>query len=494
MAELKNYQMYINGEWVAAQSGKTFESINPSNGKPWAVVPEADEVDVDAAVKAAHRAFTEGPWSTMTATERGKLLRRLGDVLAEHSESLGHCETVDTGKLFKETRWQARYISDYFYYYAGLADKVSGETLPIDKPNMWTMTIREPLGVVAAVVPWNSQLFLVAVKIGPALAAGNTVVLKASEHASAPMLEFAKVFEETGFPPGVFNVISGLGEPCGRALTTHPLVDRISFTGGPETARHVVRNSAENFAQVSLELGGKSPVVVFEDADLESATNGVLLSIFSASGQSCVAGSRLLLHESIHDEVLARVAEKASKIRIGDPLDENSQMGPLATRAQLDNINSTVADAKANGATLVHGGQQPAGMGDGWYYEPTVVACPDQQIDIVQRELFGPVVSALRFTDEAHALQLANDSRFGLAAGIFTADIGRALRITKGIRSGIVWVNTYRMVSPLAPFGGYKDSGYGRESGLEAIYDYTRSKTVWLNTSPDPIADPFVMQ
>ena len=494
MAELKNYQMYINGEWVAAQSGKTFESINPSDGKPWAVVPEADEVDVDTAVKAAHRAFTEGPWSTMTATERGKLLRRLGDVLAEHSESLGHCETVDTGKLFKETRWQARYISDYFYYYAGLADKVSGETLPIDKPNMWTMTIREPLGVVAAVVPWNSQLFLVAVKIGPALAAGNTVVLKASEHASAPMLEFAKVFEEAGFPPGVFNVISGLGEPCGRALTTHPLVDRISFTGGPETARHVVRNSAENFAQVSLELGGKSPVVIFDDADLESATNGVLLSIFSASGQSCVAGSRLLLHESIHDEVLARVAEKASKIRIGDPLDENSQMGPLATRAQLDNIDSTVADAKANGATLVHGGKQPAGMGDGWYYEPTVVACPDQQIGIVQRELFGPVVSALRFTDEAHALQLANDCRFGLAAGIFTADIGRALRITKAIRSGIVWVNTYRMVSPLAPFGGYKDSGYGRESGLEAIYDYTRPKTVWLNTSPDPIADPFVMQ
>ncbi|HAD37382.1 MAG TPA: aldehyde dehydrogenase [Gammaproteobacteria bacterium] len=494
MAELKNYQMYINGEWLAAQSGKTFESINPSDGKPWAVIPEADEADVDVAVKAAHRAFTEGPWSTMTATERGKLIHRLGDVLAEHSESLGHCETVDTGKLFKETRWQARYISDYFYYYAGLADKVSGETLPIDKPNMWTMTIREPLGVVAAVVPWNSQLFLVAVKIGPALAAGNTVVLKASEHASAPILEFAKVFEEAGFPPGVFNVISGHGEPCGRALTTHPLVDRISFTGGSETARHVIRNSAENFAQVSLELGGKSPVVVFDDADLESATNGVLLSIFSASGQSCVAGSRLLLQESIHDEVLTRVAEKASKIRIGDPLDENSQMGPLATRAQLDNIDSMVADAIANGATLVHGGQQPAGMGDGWYYEPTVVACPDQRIGIVQRELFGPVVSALRFTDEAHALQLANDTRFGLAAGVFTADIGRALRITKGLRSGIVWVNTYRMVSPLAPFGGYKDSGYGRESGLEAIYDYTRPKTVWLNTSPDPITDPFVMQ
>tara|TARA_Y100000588_G_scaffold337921_1_gene379666 strand:- start:80 stop:1564 length:1485 start_codon:yes stop_codon:yes gene_type:complete len=494
MSELKHYQMYVDGKWVPSRSGKTFDSINPSTGNAWARVPEADEQDVDLAVRAAHRAYSEGPWSGMTATERGKMLRRLGDVLAEHSESLGHCETVDTGKLFKETRWQARYISDYFYYYAGLADKVCGETLPIDKPNMWAMTLREPLGVVAAVVPWNSQLFLVAVKIGPALAAGNTVVLKASEHASAPMLEFAKVFEEAEFPPGVFNVISGLGEPCGRALTSHPLVDRISFTGGPETARHVVRNSAENFAQVSLELGGKSPVIVFEDADLESATNGVLLSIFSASGQSCVAGSRLLIQDSIHDELLARVAEKAKKIRIGDPLADDSQMGPLATRAQLENIQNTVSEATANGATLIHGGRQPGNLTEGWYYEPTVVACPSQEFGIVSQELFGPVVSALRFRDEAEALQLANDTRYGLAAGVFTADVGRALRVSKNIRSGIVWVNTYRMVSPLAPFGGYKDSGYGRESGMEAIYDYTRPKAVWLNTSPDPIADPFVMQ
>ena len=494
MSELKSYQMYINGEWVDAKDGKTFESVNPSTGNSWAIIPEAGETDVDAAVQSAHRAFTDGPWPKMTATERGKLLRRLADILAEHSETLGHSETVDTGKLFQETRWQARYISDFFHYYAGLADKVQGDTLPIDKPNMWTMTVREPLGVVAAVVPWNSQLFLVAVKIGPALAAGNTVVLKASEHASAPMLEFAKVFEEAGFPPGVINIVTGLGEPCGRALTSHPLVDRISFTGGPETARHVIRNSAENFAEVSLELGGKSPVIVFEDADLENATNGILLSIFSASGQSCVAGSRLLLHERIHDEVLGEVAKRAANIRIGDPLDETSQMGPLATLGQLQNIQSAVADATSNGALLMHGGQQPDGLGNGWFYEPTVVACPNQDLQIVRNELFGPVVSALRFHDESEAIRLANDTRFGLAAGIFSNDIGRALRVTKAIRCGIIWVNTYRVVSPLAPFGGYKNSGYGRESGLQAIYDYTRPKTVWLNTSPEPIADPFVMQ
>ena len=356
------------------------------------------------------------------------------------------------------------------------------------------MTLREPLGVVAAVVPWNSQLFLVAVKIGPALAAGNTVVLKASEHASAPMLEFARVFEEAGFPPGVFNVVTGHGEPCGRALTSHPLVDRISFTGGPETARHVIRNSAHNFAQVSLELGGKSPVMVFEDADLESAVNGVLLSIFSASGQSCVAGSRLLLQESIREEVLSRVAEKAAQIRIGDPLDDNSQMGPLATEAQLNNIRSTLADATANGARVRYGGNTPKGLETGWYIEPTIVDCPHQDISIVRKELFGPVVSALGFRDETEALALANDTNFGLASGIFTRDVGRALRISKAIRAGIVWVNTYRVVSPIAPFGGFKDSGHGRESGMEAIYDYTRPKTVWLNTSADPIADPFVMR
>ena len=494
MPALKRYQMYIDGQWTDAQDGATFTSINPATGEAWAQIPEASEADVNRAVEAAHRAFNGGPWSKLTPTARGKMLRRLAEILAQHSEALGRCETIDTGKLFKETRWQANYISDFFHYYAGLADKVSGETLPIDKPDMMTMTLREPLGVVAAVVPWNSQLFLVAVKIGPALAAGNTVVLKASEHASAPMLEFAKVFEEAGFPPGVVNVVTGHGEPCGRVLTSHPLVDRISFTGGPHTARHVIRNSAENFAQVSLELGGKSPVMVFEDASLESAVNGILLSIFSASGQSCVAGSRLLLHESIKEEVLARVAEKARHIRIGDPLDDASQMGPLATEAQLSNIKATLSDATAHGANILYGGNTPAGLQSGWYIEPTIVDCPSQDIGVVRRELFGPVVSALTFRSEEEALAIANDTNFGLASGIFTRDVGRALRVSKAIRAGIVWVNTYRAVSPVAPFGGFKDSGYGRESGMEAIYDYTRPKTVWINTSAEPIADPFVMQ
>jgi acyl-CoA reductase-like NAD-dependent aldehyde dehydrogenase len=473
MAELKHYRMYVDGQWVEAENGESFESINPATGEAWATVPAASAADVDRAVQAAHRAFSEGEWSSMLPTQRGKLLRRLGDLLAEHSEALGKIETTDTGKLLKETRWQATYIADYFYYYAGLADKVQGATLPIDKPNMWAMTVREPLGVVAAIVPWNSQLFLTAVKIAPALATGNTVVLKAS-----------------------------LGDPCGRTLSSHPLVDRISFTGGLESARHIVHNSAENFAEVSLEhfaevsleLGGKSPMVIFDDVDLENATNGVLLSIFSASGQSCVAGSRLLVQEGIYDALLERIAQRAADIVIGDPVDDASQMGPLATPAQLTLIEQTVADAVANGATLVAGGRRPENLERGLYFEPTIVACPHQEFDVVRKEMFGPVVSVVKFSDEAEAIAMANDTRFGLASGVFTRDSARAMRMSSALRAGIVWVNTYRMVSPMAPFGGYKNSGYGREAGLEAINDYTREKTVWINTSPDPIDDPFRMQ
>lgn len=486
------YQMLIDGQWVNASDGATFESVNPATGEVWCTVPEATEADVDAAVRAAHAAFTTGPWATMTPSQRGHCLRRLADLLADNSEKLGSIEATDTGKLYAETRWQATYIAEYFHFYAGAADKISGETLPIDKPNLFVFTDREPLGVVAAVVPWNSQLFLTAVKMGPALAAGNTLILKSSEHASAAMLEFGQLIAEAGFPDGVVNIITGHGEPCGAALTSHPLVDRISFTGGPNAARHVLQNSANNFAQVSLELGGKSPFIVFDDADLESAVNASMGGIFGASGQSCVAGSRLYLQEGIADDFLAMMAEKAKTIVIGDPLDEASQMGPLCTLAQLDHIETEVAHAVTEGAEIIHGGKRPEGL-VGQYYEPTIVSCPRQDLRIVDTELFGPVVSVLRFTDEAEVVSLANDTKHGLAAGIFTRDSARSLRMAKAVRAGIVWVNTYRVISPVAAFGGFKNSGYGRESGFEAVYDYTRPKTVWMNTSSDPLPSQFVI-
>jgi aldehyde dehydrogenase (NAD+) len=486
----KTYRMLIDGEWVGASDGGTFDSLTPATGKVWATAPEATEADVDRAVQAAHRAFTSGPWATMTATERGHCLRRLGDLLADWSEPLGITETRDTGKMLKETRWQARYISEFFHFYAGAADKIDGKTLPIDKPDLFVFTNREPLGVIAAVVPWNSQLFLSAVKIGPALAAGNTVVLKASEHAPAAILEFGELIEKAGIPPGVVNIITGHGEPCGRALTSHPLVARIAFTGGHASARRVIGNSAENFAEVSLELGGKSPVVVFADADIESAVNGIVGGIFGASGQSCVAGSRLIVEDSIADEVIARLVAVAQKARIGDPLEEETEMGPLCTMAQVETIEREVAEAIADGATVHVGGKRAAA--GAFFYEPTVIECTDAKAGVITNELFGPVLSVQRFTTEAQALELANATRYGLAAGIFTRDGARALRLSKAVRAGIVWVNTYRVISPVAEFGGVGQSGYGRESGFQAVYDYTRPKTVWINTSSDPLPSQFV--
>ena len=494
MGKLQRYQMYIDGQWVDSGDGRSFASLNPATGDDWAEIPEATAADVERAVEAAYRAFSEGPWARALPTERGRYLRRLAELLAQKSEELGRTETIDTGKMLKETRWQAKYIAEFFHFYAGAADKVMGSTLPIDKPDMLAMTLREPLGVVAAVVPWNSQLFLVAVKIGPALAAGNTVVLKASEHASAPMLEFARLMEEAGFPPGVFNVVTGHGDPCGRVLTSHPLVQRISFTGGPQSARQIIRNSAENFAQVSLELGGKSPFLVFEDADLESAVNGSIAGIFGATGQSCVAGSRLYLQEKVADKFLDTMVTRARQIRVGDPLLEETQMGPLATPGQIARIEKEVAFAQDQGGKLLTGGKRPAEHNRGLFYEPTIIECNDQKMRIVDTELFGPVLSVLRFKDEEDVLKLANDTRHGLAAGVFTRNGARALRVTKQLRAGIVWVNTYRVVSPIAEFGGFKESGYGRESGLQAIYDYTRPKTVWINTSDQPLANPFVMR
>ena len=492
----ETYSMLIGGAWTGASDGALFDSANPATGEVWARIPEATEADVDRAVRAAHRAFAEGPWASMTPTARGRCLRRLADLLADRAEALGRIETIDTGKLLTETRWQATYIAEFFHFYAGAADKLSGDTLPIDKPDMVAFTQREPLGVVAAVVPWNSQLFLTAVKLGPALAAGNTVVLKASEHASAPLLAFGRLIEEAGIPPGVVNIVTGHGEPCGRALTAHPLVARVSFTGGPGSARHILRNSAENLAQVSLELGGKSPVVVFEDADLENAVNAAVAGIFGAAGQSCVAGSRLYLQEEIAEPFLARMVEVARSIRLGDPLDAATQMGPLCTPGQLACIEREVARAVEEGATVLCGGRRPdgAGLAAGLYYEPTILDCPRQGLHVVDTELFGPVLSVLRFRDEAEAVRLANDTAHGLAAGIFTRDGARQMRMAKAVRAGIVWVNTYRVVSPIAEFGGVKTSGYGREGGFQAMLDYTRPKTVWVSTATAPMANPFVMR
>ena len=488
----ETFHMLIDGAHVPASDGATFDTFNPADGKVWATAPEATAEDVDRAVKAAHRACYEGPWSTMTPSERGRCLRRLGDLLADHSERLGEIETRDSGKMFKEPRWQAKYIAEFFHFYAGAADKISGETLPIDKPDLFVFTDREPLGVVAAIVPWNSQLFLTAVKLGPALAAGNAVVLKTSEHAPATILEFGRLIAEAGIPDGVVNILSGHGDPCGKVLTQHPLVARISFTGGPMAARHVVQNSTENFAEVSLELGGKSPFIVFDDADLDSAVNGCVAGIFGASGQSCVAGSRLIVHEDIADAFLARMKAIAGGITIGDPMAEETEMGPLCTHGQITHIETQVANAQTQGATLVTGGKR-AGAGD-LFYEPTVLDCPSPTLDIVDTELFGPVLCALRFKTEEEALRLANDTQHGLAAGIFTRDSARALRMSRAVRAGIVWVNTYRVISPVAEFGGMKGSGYGRESGFQAVYDYTRPKTVWMNMSDAPMANPFQMR
>lgn len=494
MSDIRSYKMLIDGDWVAASDGAMFESVNPTNGKVWSRVPEATEADVDRAVTAAHRAFSIGPWAKMTPTERGKCLRRLAELLADKSEELGRTESIDTGKMLKETRWQAKYIAEFFQFYAGCADKISGSTLPIDKPDMFVFTKREPLGVVAAVVPWNSQLFLVAVKIGPALAAGNTVVLKASEHASGAMLEFGELIEAAGFPPGVVNIVTGHGDPCGRALTAHPKVARISFTGGPNAARHVLENSKRNFAEVSLELGGKSPFIVFDDANIESAVNASIAGIFGATGQSCVAGSRLYLHEGIADEFLERITKQTKAIVIGDPLDDETQMGPLCTQGQLDHIQTEVAHAQSEGGTILTGGKQPENTGYGLFYEPTIIDCPRQDLRIVDTELFGPVLCVQRFKTEEEVIALANDTEHGLAAGIFTQNSARSLRVADAVRAGIVWVNTYRVVSPIAEFGGVKGSGYGRESGFQAMYDYTRPKTIWMNTSDEPMANPFVMR
>ncbi|MCK7613146.1 aldehyde dehydrogenase [Roseibium sediminicola] len=489
---MQHYQLYIDGQRREGADGQVMTTENPSTGEAWASFACAAPEDVDAAVAAARRALSDPAWRDMTQTARGKLLFRLAELIERNAEKLGRLETADSGKLLAETLSQTGYVGDFYRYYGGLADKIEGAVLPIDKPGMHAFTRREPIGVVAAIVPWNAQMFLTATKLGPALAAGCAVVLKASEMAPVPMLEFASLVEEAGFPPGVVSVITGDAENCAIPLTRHPAVDRIAFTGGPETAKHVVRNSAENFAVTSLELGGKSPVLVFADADLESAANGLIAGNFGASGQSCVAGSRGLVQREIFDELVARISDKAAGIRVGDPLEAATHVGPLCTKAQVKRIRETLAKAEAQGATIRFGGALLDRPGN--YMAPTLVECPTAEIETLKVEMFGPVMSLMPFDTEEEAIALANDTEFGLASGLFTSDVARAHRVSERLHAGICWVNTYRAISPIAPFGGYNKSGYGREGGLEAVLDYTRTKTTWINTSGAPMSNPFVMR
>jgi aldehyde dehydrogenase (NAD+)/betaine-aldehyde dehydrogenase len=490
---MEHYKLYINGKFTESSSKKTFQTIDPSTEQPWATIAEANKEDVNSAVEAAYNAF-QGEWSSTLPTQRGQFLRAIGDQLKENAELLGTIETRDTGKMFKETKFQANYIAEFYYYYAGLVDKIEGSTLPIDKPDMQVFTTREPVGVVAAVIPWNSQQLLSAIKLAPALAMGNTIIIKASEAAPTPLLELAKLIDKVGLPKGVVNIITGFAEECSKVLTSHQKINRIAFTGGMHTAKHIVRNSAENLSQVTLELGGKSPVAVFNDAKIDNALNGVTASIFGASGQSCIAGSRLYLQEGIYDDFLNKISTKAKQIKIGPPMNEETQMGPLATLNQLNNIQEKIDQTIQQGGRLITGGEKPKEINQGWYYKPTIIECDHHNLPVAENELFGPVLSVMRFSNEEDVIKLMNDNSYGLAAGIFTENNGVAHRVSKAVKAGIVFVNTYRLISPIAPFGGFKNSGFGRESGMETMKDYSNLKTTWINTSKNPMGDPFIIR
>lgn len=490
---LQQFQNTIGGKLAPVKA--TFESLDPFTGKPWAQIPLDGPTEVEAAVAAAKSAFRSPEWAGMTATARGKLLVRLADLIAANADRLARLETQDNGKLLAEMTAQLNYIPEWFRYFGGLADKIEGAVLPIDKPGMFAFTRREPIGVIAAIVPWNSPLMLLTWKLAPLLAAGNTVVIKPSEHTSASALEFVKLFAEAGFPAGVVNTVTGMPMEVGVPLVNHPDVAKIAFTGGEPGGIAVYRAAAEGLKTVTLELGGKSANIVFGDASIDNAVNGAISGIFAASGQTCIAGSRLLVQRSIHDQVVEGVVKLAGTARMGNPADINTQVGPITTEAQRGKVLSYLDIARNEGAETVLGGKTPErdDLRDGWFVEPTIFTGVNNQMRIAREEVFGPVLSIIPFDTEEEAFAIANDTPYGLAAGLWTSDMGRAIRGSAALEAGTVWVNTYRSVSFMAPFGGYKRSGVGRESGQEAINAYLQTKTVWIDTLGQ-VANPFIIR
>jgi aldehyde dehydrogenase (NAD+) len=484
LARLAGDGLFIGGAYVPAVEGGRFPTTNPATGAVLAEVAAATAADVDRAVQAARGALRDKRWAKLDAADRGTLLWRFADAIERRAAELARLETLDNGKPIREAHIDIRMTVDVIRYYAGWSSKLQGETLPV-RGNVLNYTLREPVGVVGAIIPWNFPLLMAAYKIGPALACGNAVVLKPAEQTPLTALELGALALEAGLPPGVLNVVPGFGETAGAALVAHPDVDKIAFTGSTEVGKRIMREAAATLKKVSLELGGKSPNIVLADADLEAAARGVFTGIFYNNGQCCTAGSRLLVAASVRQELLERIVERAGKLQPGDPLDPKTRMGPVISEQQLERVLGYIERGRAEGAELLTGGQRTGYPGgeQGFWLQPTVFDGVQPEHVIAQEEIFGPVLASLTFDDEEQALELANRTVYGLAAGVWTRDIKKAHRFARGLQAGTVWINTYHPLDAASPFGGYKQSGFGRELGAHALELYTQIKSVWVDLS-----------